>query len=108
MGCQNQRVALSRCRLFWMSAEVLCLEEPGLGPPPTTTLWCPHQGRAVSMKATAGNKEGSVWSLGISLKLSVVFVLQGGRCLLRGSKLSCGLGGVEGWEVGSLERVIRT
>ena len=91
-----------------MSAEVLCLEEPGLGPPPTTTLWCLHQGRAVSMKATAGNKEGSVWSLGISLKLFVVFVLQGGRCLLRGSKLSCGLGGVEGWEMGSWERVIHT
>lgn len=108
MGCQNLRVAPSRCRLFWMSAEVLCLQEPGLGPPPTTTLWCPHQGRAVCTKATVGNKEGSVWSPGVSLKLFVVFVFQGGRCLLLGSKLSCGLGGTEGWEVGSWERVVHT
>ena len=104
MGRQNLRVAPSRCRLLWMSAEVLCLQEPGLGPPPTTTLWCPHQGRAVCMTATAGNKEGSVWSL----KLFVGFVFQRGRCLLLGSTLSCGLGGTEGREVGSWERVLHT
>lgn len=108
MGHQDPRVALSWCRLFWMSAEVLCLEELGLDPLLTTTLWCPHQGRAVSMKATAGNKEGSVWSPGISLKLFMVFVLQGGGCLLLGSTLSCGLGGAEGWEVGSWEHVVHT
>lgn len=74
-----------------MSAEVLCLEESGAGPLPTTTVWCLRQGRAVSVKLAAGNNEGSVWSVGISLKMSMVFVSQGCGCLLLVSKLSCGL-----------------
>lgn len=45
--------------------------------------------------------KGVVWSLGISLKMLKVFVLQGRGCLILVSKMSGGLGGAEEWAVGS-------